>query len=155
MMAEPVFALRTPCMDNPTKFDFHIDGETAAEANVRMAEAAQICKRACPELASCREHFLDSSNRPPGVVAGEYRSRSGYDSEWRRTQAAYGRYKEGDACLGCGMQLIIDPEVDLPEGWARHYRSGRCRSCYSAKRREDNRAAKSRYNARRRKELSL
>lgn len=154
-MTKPVFALRTPCMDDPAKFDSHIDGEGPAEANIRMAEAARICKAACPELGACREHFLHSGNRPPGVVAGEFRKRSGYDTEGRRMQASYGRYKEGDACKGCGMRLIIDPEVDLPEGWARHYRAGRCQSCYLAKRRASNKASKDRANRRRRREISL
>lgn len=77
------FSQRTPCMDEPLLFDREIDDETPAESNERMARAAKICKRACPELDTCAA-FYQGKKTPPGVIAGKYSLRY---SGWKNTKA--------------------------------------------------------------------
>lgn len=122
-MRYPYFTHRTPCMDDPLMFDREVDGETPEQSNARMEQASRICKTACPEFATCRS-FHTPTNRPPGVVAGLYRKRN----EPRKT-AVWGRYSQGDPCSGCGSPMMLDPDLDLPNGWVLRYRGDRCKDC--------------------------
>lgn len=123
-MTSPLrFSQRTPCMDDPHMFDRDLPDESPEESNARMERAARICRTACPEFATCDE-FYTPMNRPPGVVAGRYRKR--YEP---KVTAAWGRYKEGDPCAGCGAPMIVDPEKDLPNGWVLRHTGPRCWPC--------------------------
>ena len=67
-VSSPEDAHKAPCVDprNGYVWDPVRDDETPAEARVRQAEAAVLCRTACPVFAWCYE----SAPRSGGVVAG-------------------------------------------------------------------------------------
>ena len=124
-MGFPDFTHRTPCMDNPPRFDSEMPGEDADRANRRMSESARICRDSCPEFQTCRA-FYASAPRPGGVVAGEFKPR-------RRVGGSVlgGKYVDGDPCSVCGTPMLVDvrSEDPIPEGWVQRKSGTRCRPC--------------------------
>lgn len=134
----PDFTHRTPCMDDPRRFDSELPDETVDEANARMYRASLVCRDECAEFQVCRAFYADTA-RPAGVVAGLYKPR-------RRIGGSVlgGKYADGDGCGICGLPMIVDvrSEEPIPDGWVQRKSGNRCRGCVRAREIETRRRRK-------------